>query len=60
MTTFGGRNWTTFSAFVLLIPTALTIVLLANPGLATATIGYDGTGVATITGIGSQIDIAGQ
>jgi len=30
---FGGRNWTTFSAFVLLIPTASTIVLLANPGL---------------------------
>lgn len=31
--TFGGRNWTTFSSFVLLIPTAGTIVLLANPGL---------------------------
>ncbi|OBB66520.1 MFS transporter [Mycobacterium sp. 852014-50255_SCH5639931] len=31
--TFGGRNWTAFSAFVLLIPTAGTIVLLANPGL---------------------------
>ena len=30
---FGGRNWTTFSAFVLLIPTVATIVLLANPGL---------------------------
>lgn len=30
---FGGRNWTTFSAFVLLIPTAGTIVLLAHPGL---------------------------
>lgn len=30
---FGGRNWTTFSALVLLIPTAGTIVLLANPGL---------------------------
>ncbi|MGV0040398.1 MFS transporter [Mycobacterium colombiense] len=30
---FGGRNWTAFSAFVLLIPTAGTIVLLANPGL---------------------------
>lgn len=30
---FGGRNWTTFSAFVLLIPTVGTIVLLANPGL---------------------------
>jgi NNP family nitrate/nitrite transporter-like MFS transporter len=30
---FGGRNWTTFSAFVLLIPTVGTIVLLSNPGL---------------------------
>lgn len=30
---FGGRNWTTFSAFVLLVPTASTIVLLAHPGL---------------------------
>ncbi|OIN79240.1 NarK/NasA family nitrate transporter [Mycobacterium malmoense] len=30
---FGGRNWTVFSAFVLLIPTVGTIVLLANPGL---------------------------
>jgi MFS transporter, NNP family, nitrate/nitrite transporter len=30
---FGGRNWTTFSAFVLLVPTLGTIVLLANPGL---------------------------
>jgi NNP family nitrate/nitrite transporter-like MFS transporter len=30
---FGGRNWTTFSAFVLLIPTAGTLALLTNPGL---------------------------
>ena len=30
---FGGRNWTTFSAFALLVPTVGTIVLLANPGL---------------------------
>jgi NNP family nitrate/nitrite transporter-like MFS transporter len=30
---FGGRNWTAFSAFVLLIPTVGTIVLMANPGL---------------------------
>ena len=29
----GGRNWTTLSALVLLIPTVGTIVLLANPGL---------------------------
>ncbi|BCI51017.1 MFS transporter [Mycolicibacterium litorale] len=31
--TFGGRNWTVFSAFVLLIPAVGTMVLLANPGL---------------------------
>ncbi|GBE63640.1 MFS transporter [Mycobacterium sp. MFM001] len=31
--TFGGRNWTMFSAFVLLIPTTGTIWLLAHPGL---------------------------
>lgn len=31
--TFGGRNWTMFSAFVLLIPTVGTIWLLAHPGL---------------------------
>src|SRR5579875_1267764 len=30
---FGGRNWTVFSILILLIPTAGTIVLLANPGL---------------------------
>jgi NNP family nitrate/nitrite transporter-like MFS transporter len=30
---FGGRNWTAFSSFVLLIPTVGTVVLLANPGL---------------------------
>ncbi|OSC38658.1 nitrate/nitrite transporter [Mycobacterium decipiens] len=30
---FGGRNWTIFSALVLLIPTVGTIALLANPGL---------------------------
>jgi NNP family nitrate/nitrite transporter-like MFS transporter len=30
---YGGRNWTAFSAFVLLIPTVGTIVLLSNPGL---------------------------
>lgn len=28
----GGRNWLVFSSLILLIPTALTIVLLANPG----------------------------
>jgi NNP family nitrate/nitrite transporter-like MFS transporter len=31
--TFGGRNWTAVSAFVLLIPTVGTVVLMANPGL---------------------------
>ena len=31
--TFGGRNWTVFSAFVLLIPTLGAMWLLANPGL---------------------------
>jgi len=31
--TFGGRNWTVFSAFVLLIPTVGTWWLLAHPGL---------------------------
>lgn len=30
---FGGRNWTVFSALVLLIPAAGTMVLLAHPGL---------------------------
>jgi MFS transporter, NNP family, nitrate/nitrite transporter len=30
---FGGRNWTIFSALVLLIPSVGTMVLLANPGL---------------------------
>src|SRR3954452_12926586 len=31
--TFGGRNWTVFSAFVLVIPTVGTWWLLAHPGL---------------------------
>ncbi len=31
--TFGGRNWTMFSAFVLLIPTVGTVWLMAHPGL---------------------------
>ncbi|BBY23226.1 MFS transporter [Mycobacterium stomatepiae] len=30
---FGGRNWTVFSALVLLIPTIGTMMLLAHPGL---------------------------
>ncbi len=31
-TRFGGRNWTIFSAVVLVIPVTATMVLLANPG----------------------------
>lgn len=31
-TRFGGRNWTVFSALVLVIPVVATIILLANPG----------------------------
>ncbi|MBV9350426.1 MAG: NarK/NasA family nitrate transporter [Mycobacterium sp.] len=31
--TFGGRNWTTFSAFVLMVPTVGTVWLLAHPGM---------------------------
>lgn len=30
---FGARNWTVFSALVLMIPTVGTVVLLAHPGL---------------------------
>jgi NNP family nitrate/nitrite transporter-like MFS transporter len=29
---FGGRNWTTFSTLILLVPTVATLVLLAHPG----------------------------
>jgi NNP family nitrate/nitrite transporter-like MFS transporter len=45
---FGGRNWTTFSAFVLLIPTVATIVLLANPGLPL----WPYVACAALTGLG--------
>jgi MFS transporter, NNP family, nitrate/nitrite transporter len=31
--TFGSRNWTVFSTFVLLIPTVGTMIVLAHPGL---------------------------
>lgn len=31
--TFGGRNWTVFSAFALLVPTLGTVWLMAHPGL---------------------------
>ncbi|WP_124248406.1 MFS transporter [Gordonia sp. X0973] len=32
-TRFGGRNWTVFSAFVLLIPVSATLWILAHPGM---------------------------
>ena len=55
---FGGRNWTTFSAFVLLIPTVGTIVLLANPGPAAVAIygvrGADRTRRGQLRGIAGQ------
>ncbi|OBH30266.1 MFS transporter [Mycobacterium sp. E342] len=46
--TFGGRYWTAFSAFVLLIPTVGTIVLLANPGLPL----WPFVACAALTGLG--------
>jgi MFS transporter, NNP family, nitrate/nitrite transporter len=45
---FGGRNWTTFSALVLLIPTVATMVLLAHPGLAL----WPYVACAALTGLG--------
>lgn len=45
---FGGRNWTAFSALVLLIPTVGTIALLANPGLPL----WPYLVCATLTGLG--------
>jgi NNP family nitrate/nitrite transporter-like MFS transporter len=44
---FGGRNWTTFSALVLLIPTVWTILLLAHPGLPL----WPYVACATLTGL---------
>ncbi|NGO69517.1 MFS transporter [Streptomyces boncukensis] len=32
VTRFGGRNWTVFSALVLLVPTVLAFALMRNPG----------------------------
>ncbi|MBV9514642.1 MAG: NarK/NasA family nitrate transporter, partial [Mycobacteriaceae bacterium] len=37
VTRFGGRNWTIFSATVLLIPTLLTLYFMAHPGTSYAT-----------------------
>lgn len=45
---FGGRNWTTFSALVLLIPTAATMLLLAHPGLPL----WPYVACAALTGLG--------
>lgn len=45
---FGGRTWTVFSAFVLLVPTVGTIVLLANPGLPL----WPFVACAALTGLG--------
>ncbi|BBX75313.1 NarK/NasA family nitrate transporter [Mycobacterium shinjukuense] len=45
---FGGRNWTIFSALVLLIPTVGTILLLANPGLPL----WPYLGCAALAGLG--------
>ncbi len=35
--TFGGRNWTIFSALVLLVPTLLTLYCMAHPGTSYTT-----------------------
>ncbi len=45
---FGGRNWTIFSALVLLIPTGLTMYFMAHPGTSYTTFVV----VAAIAGIG--------
>ncbi len=45
---FGGRNWTTFSALVLLVPTVWTIWLLAHPGLPL----WPYVACAALTGLG--------
>jgi len=37
VTRFGGRNWTIFSAIVLLIPAALTLYFVARPGTSYTT-----------------------
>jgi MFS transporter, NNP family, nitrate/nitrite transporter len=46
--TFGGRNWTVFSAFVLLIPTVATLYFLAHPGTSYTTFMV----VAALAGVG--------
>ncbi|HEX7971751.1 MAG TPA: nitrate/nitrite transporter [Thiobacillus sp.] len=46
--TFGGRNWTVFSALVLVIPTVLTLYFMAHPGTSYTTFMI----VAAIAGFG--------
>ncbi|OBI91834.1 NarK/NasA family nitrate transporter [Mycobacterium sp. 1245805.9] len=46
--TFGGRNWTVFSAIVLVIPTALTLYYMAHPHTSYTTFMV----VASVAGLG--------
>ncbi|MEB3984327.1 NarK/NasA family nitrate transporter [Mycobacterium sp. 663a-19] len=46
--TFGGRNWTVFSALALALPTALTLYFMAHPGTSYTTFMV----VAAIAGLG--------
>ena len=46
--TFGGRNWTMFSALVLAVPTVLTLYFIAHPGTSYTTFMI----VAAIAGFG--------
>jgi MFS transporter, NNP family, nitrate/nitrite transporter len=46
--TFGGRNWTIFSALVLVVPTVLTLYFMAHPGTSYTTFMF----VAAVAGVG--------
>jgi NNP family nitrate/nitrite transporter-like MFS transporter len=46
--TFGGRNWTVFSALVLAVPTVLTLYFMAHPGTSYTTFMI----VAAVAGLG--------
>ena len=46
--TFGGRNWTVFSALALALPTALTLYFMAHPGTSYTTFMI----VAAVAGLG--------
>jgi MFS transporter, NNP family, nitrate/nitrite transporter len=48
VTKFGGRNWTVFSATVLLVPTLLTVYFMAHPGTSYTTFMI----VAAVAGFG--------